>query len=164
MDEKRTLVVINQYQNFNNQEYQKLLAAKSAIETIVNHRLFREEVLAAEFGETNGKSNEQILQMILEGTEILSPEQDYEIDVSIIVYYSFKKVVGYTYASTPITWINRKFLFSFKGLKFASNMMHEYMHKLGFGHDFWPTKRRPFSVPYQMNRIIEKVGAQLGIL
>lgn len=36
----------------------------------------------------------------------------------------------------------------------CSTLLHEYMHTIGFSHDFWNTKRRPFSVPYAIGNLV----------
>lgn len=38
----------------------------------------------------------------------------------------------------------------------AATLLHEYMHTIGFSHDFWNTARRKYSVPYAIGQIIQE--------
>ena len=59
-----------------------------------------------------------------------------------------RNVVGYTSQGTPEITMNRSFFDGYTPAEIAGNMAHEWMHKLGFEHDFRATARRPDSVPY----------------
>ncbi len=37
-----------------------------------------------------------------------------------------------------------------------STIFHEFFHTIGYSHDFWNTKQRPYSVPYAMGNLINK--------
>jgi hypothetical protein len=39
----------------------------------------------------------------------------------------------------------------------ANTLVHEYTHVLGFSHDYRPTANRPFTVPYAIGSIVEKL-------
>lgn len=39
-------------------------------------------------------------------------------------------------------------------LDLAATILHEFMHSIGYTHDFWNTKRRPYSVPYAVGRLV----------
>jgi len=97
----------------------------------------------------------------MEGAEVLDPEVDYEIDIYVDDYYSLKKVIGYTYRNTKYQYVNSRYFDKRSTKLIGSNVLHEYGHKLGFGHDFRRTKRRPFSVCYQLNDIYEECYDQL---
>lgn len=147
--------------NFTPKELIRLSEAKEILETIVNSDLFRQEVLRADFSgeisEFQFKTNQEIYDKIMSGAEVLQPEIDNEADIDLTIFNPkpFQKVVGYTYGNTIRQWINRKFFWSLKVYQVAGNILHEWVHKLGFDHDYQRTKRRPFSVPYQMNAIVK---------
>lgn len=103
---------------------------------------------------------EEVYLKIMEGAEVLDPEQDYEWDMKIIPYYSrFSKVVGYTYPDKKEIWVNMKFYnrSNFTQGDIAENFSHEYMHKLGFGHSYRRNDNWPFTVPYAVGGIINDI-------
>ena len=73
------------------------------------------------------------------------------------MYYSLRSTIGYTYPDTLRIWINRRFFRSFRPSQVAANLIHEYMHKLGFTHDYNNTPTRKFSVPYAVGRLIREM-------
>ena len=78
-------------------------------------------------------------------------------------WYQSKNVVGYTSANDPVIYLNKAFRGkSWNDWAEASNLFHETMHKIGFEHDFKATERRPYSVPYLANRVIEKCEARFA--
>lgn len=38
----------------------------------------------------------------------------------------------------------------------SSTLIHEFLHTVGYSHDFWNTKARPYSVPYAVGGLVEK--------
>lgn len=147
--------------NFTQAELARLGQAKANLEIICNSELFRQEMLRADFsGETSkwkNKTNEEIYNHFMSGAEVLSPEIDFEADIDLTVFNPkpFQGTVGYTYADTVRQWINRKFFWGLKIWGVQGNIAHEWGHKLGFGHDYKSTARRPFSVCYRLNSIIK---------
>lgn len=149
------------YRNFRDNEINKLLKAKEGAEIICNSELFKREFLKADFsGETSPwreKTNQEIYDHFMSGAETLNPELDGEADIDLTIYNPapWSGVVGYTYMDTVRQWINRKFFWSLPIWGVIGNIVHEWGHKLGFTHDYDRTKRRPFSVCYQLNKIIK---------
>ncbi len=82
-------------------------------------------------------------------------------DIPIVFYWptwkQSKNVIGYTYPGQPEIYLNRTFREDNTWTVWSelSNEFHEILHKLGFDHDFKATERRPFSVPYRGNRVVE---------
>lgn len=146
----------------------KAFEIEREMELILNSSEFKARVLRLSFldGELSAwrqKSNLDIYDHIMSGAETLSPEVDYELDLSLDDYYSVKKVIGYTYPNTATVYTNTKYFDSddispdyHHRKQSGSNFLHEYFHKLGFSHDFSNTKRRPRSLCYQGNRIYEE--------
>ena len=87
----------------------------------------------------------------MSGADKFNKEADQDIDVYLTIYYSFKSTVGYTYPSTWWTWINRKFFSSFDESEVAGNVVHEYMHNLGYDHN---TAKDHNSVPYATGYLV----------
>lgn len=156
------------HRQFTPKESTRLEEARGICETICNSELFKEKFLAADFhGETSQwkhNTNEQIFDHFMAGAEVLQPEIDSEADIDLTIFNPkpWSSVVGYTYSNTARQWINRKFFWSLKLYQVAGNIVHEWGHKLGFGHDYKRTARRPFSICYQLNRIIKECFFELG--
>jgi hypothetical protein len=152
-------VKINATHNFTAVELVKLNAAVRILETVVNSQEFKVELLNYTFIDTNGLTNYQIYNLIMSGKEILSLEEDNEIDVDISMYYRWNSVIGYTYPNTLRTWINRRFFNRMTTAEIASNIMHENLHKLGFDHSFYYNKQRQNSVPYAIGSMIARLNS-----
>lgn len=90
---------------------------------------------------TNEKSNAEVVKSLLEANVV----------VDIRTYYTFKRVLGYTIPGKNKIWINRKYMLSWNQCDLASLLGHESSHKIGYGHGYYHTKDRPFTVPYSIN-------------
>lgn len=127
--------------------------------TVVNSRLFMDAVLRmnkkGERSVYKDLSNAEVYKMIMEGSEILDPVKDHELDIFIDDFFSMKRIIGYTKRNIKTIFVNTRFFDKRHRCLIGSNILHEASHKLGFGHDFRSTPDRPFSVSYQLNGIYE---------
>ncbi len=110
------------------------------------------------------KSTEEIIAHIKTGAEVLRPEIDQEIDIDLKIFnpnWRSRNVVGRTW--TDVIWqeINRKFFRLYTFIKVAGNMFHEWLHKMGFKHDFRSTKVRKWSVCYRFQKEFIKFAIEL---
>lgn len=143
---------IHKMDGFTDAERDKFIRATAKAQKILNSKKFRERFLALPLEQTQNKTNLEIYQMIMSGADKLNKENDGDIDVQITMYYSFNNTVGYTYPDTWFTWINRKFFTNYNEADVACNIMHEYMHNLGFGHRKASDHN---SVPYATGYLVE---------
>jgi hypothetical protein len=162
-------VVINSATNFNSEQLAHLEASRSLLEKIVNSEEFKQRVLHFSFNgqeafyQNNGLSNLQIYNKIMAAAEELpkvTPANQI-IDLTVQLYTSSwfgRNVVGYTNPDTSTIYMNTYFYNYATPGGTASNMMHEWMHKLGFDHDYRSTSSRPYSVPYAIGDIVEQMG------
>jgi hypothetical protein len=152
--------------NFNAQQEDKLLEAADLIKKVVASEEFKNAILnhkyrgKRQFVDNRGLSNRQIYKRILEGAEKLSKRVDNEMDLDLTIYRAQNNVVGYTYPNTKRIWMNSRFLNQNTPAKVTTNMMHEWLHKLGFDHDRKPTARRPHSVPYAVGYLVARLAKQ----
>lgn len=114
------------------------------------------------FYQNNGKSNQQIYDMFMSGTDDINPLADLDMDLYLHLYYVNSNTIGYTNQDTQEIFINTKYfndnLNSLAGnCAIIGNIVHEYMHKIGFDHDYFSTGLRPYSVPYAIGDIAETV-------
>jgi hypothetical protein len=59
------------------------------------------------------------------------------------------------------THMNREFFASASLAEIAANVAHEFTHAMDYGHDRQPTARRPYSLPYQVERIVQAIADRI---
>ena len=165
------LMNIHTAENFTDQQYDKLMQAKQLVELIINSAAFKSRVLnfsyngTQEFVQNNGMSNQQIYDFLMSGAEMFPAQTaaDHFMDFDLVLYkpkwYQSKKVLGYTDQSTNVIHINKSFFNQASVNEIAMNLVHEWVHKMGFDHDFKNTPRRPSSVPYAVGYIVRDLGS-----
>ncbi len=162
-DPEGNLTVNIQMRDFNDEQEEKMLVAVEKIKIVINSVEFKQRVLnhtynqERTFVDNNGLTNDEIYQKIMEGKEDLLPVIDNEMDVDVTMYYKRSSTVGYTYPDTTRTWINSNFFNGYTHGQVASNVVHEWTHKIGFSHDYRHNDARPYSVPYAIGSIIEEL-------
>jgi hypothetical protein len=151
--------------NFNEDEKDKLFEAVKLLKKIITSKTFRERIHGYKvngkkgFIDNQGLSNEEIYLKILEGAEqIGNTAKNYQMDVELELYHQMTNTIGYTYPHTSRIWINRKYFSRYSPVKVADNLMHEWMHKLGFTHATTWSKERDHSVPYAVGYLIEEIA------
>jgi hypothetical protein len=161
--QEANLTIDVQLTDFNEPQEQKMFDALERLEIVINSKEFKQRVLDHEykgkktFIDNNGLSNLDIYNIIIQGAETLNEEIDSEIDLDLTLYFKSNSTVGYTYKNTNRIWVNDKFFKDYTLAKVAKNVSHEWIHKLGFGHDKKKTKDRPYSVPYGVGNIIKEM-------
>ncbi len=149
------------FTKFKRKDVAKVEKAAELIKEIVLSQSFRDKILnfsyqgKKQFLNNLGLSNEQIYQKILEGSETLNPEIDFEMDLDLELYFSFSSTIGHTYPDVLTIWLNKKYFRHYTPAEVAGNLFHEWLHKLGFYHDFSYSPSRDFSVPYAIGYIVE---------
>ncbi len=149
---------------FEDPDVTKYNRAVAVVKKVVGTEAFRSAVLnhtyegAKTFVQNNGLTNAQIYQSILEAAEKLTPAKNNTMDVGVKLYYENNSVVGYTSPSISYINVNTKFFDTYAVNSVAANLFHEWLHKVGYGHDSSATARRPYSVPYAVGYMIRKIG------
>jgi hypothetical protein len=156
-------VIVEDMKGFNSAEQQKFKDACQLLENIIISDSFTKKVLATNFTESNGMSPRQILDLLLSGKDNHNQLSDNALNVYVNLYYQNTSTIGYTYANNIWTWINRKFFSKMTPGEIAGNILHEYMHRLGFGHiRRWFFKSKMLTtVPYQMGIIVEELAGEM---
>ena len=150
--------------NMSELQEEKIKKAADLIKKIVLSEEFKEHILnytydgKKEFKDNKGYSNLEIYNIILEGAETLSPEKNNTMDVEVELFHEQTKTIGYTYPHTGRVWMNTKYFDHYTPLLVADNLMHEWMHKLGFEHEFKWSSSREHSVPYAVGYLIKKLS------
>lgn len=150
-------------QGFSAVQEEKMKDALKRAEIAINSTYFRERVLGhtyngvETFVSNNNLSNYEVYEKIMSGAEILNSEEDEIVNLDITLYYRNNSTVGYTYPNTNRIWVNAKFFNNFTLGKVAANAIHEWTHKIGFGHSRYNNSARPFTVPYAVGTMIEEI-------
>lgn len=149
--------------DFNTTQEEKMLEALKRAKIVLNSAEFKERVLnftfngQKQFNNNNGQTNAQVYETIMKGAETLLPTVDNEMDLDITLYYTNNSTVGYTYPNTIQIWVNSKFFNGYNYGQVAANAVHEWTHKLGYGHTSYNNSSRPYSVPYGIGGIINEM-------
>ena len=149
--------------DFTPAQQEKMDEAIRRLKIVINSTEFKEAILKHTykgervFVDNNGLSNEEVYESLLLGQETLNPVIDEEIDIDITLYFEDNSTVGYTYPSSERIWVNNKFFATYSYGKVAANVIHEWTHKLGYGHDYQRTTRRSYSVPYGVGSIVKEL-------
>lgn len=126
--------------NFDTEQVVKMDKAIEILKLVVATTEFRKRILNHTFNgkvtfvDNGGYTNAQIYQKILEGAEALQPIRNNTLDAEIELYYAASNIVGHTYPNSKRIWINSKYFMNYTAAGVAHNLIHEWMHKLGFNH------------------------------
>jgi hypothetical protein len=154
--------------NFKPHQEDKVRKAVSIIKRVVASHEFKERVLNytykgnKQFIDNAGLTNAEVYQKLLEGAEKMgNTAKNNTLDVELELYNQKTSTIGYTYPNTVRIWMNTKYFNKYTPTKVADNLMHEWMHKLGFTHSVAWSKDRDHTVPYAIGYLIEELAAKL---
>jgi len=151
--------------NTSSSQESKIQSAERKIRDVIGSDTFRTKVLNHTYGgvrrfvDSGGLSNLQIYNKILDAAEKLKPTRNNTMDMSIKMYYENSSTVGFTTTLSSTINMNTKFFNQYNANGVSRNMMHEWLHKLGFKHAVSYSNSRDYSVPYAIGRIMEQLAA-----
>ena len=121
--------------------------ANKKLNEVVSSQCFKDEVLKFQFlqGWTLGRNNQEILDSLLGA----------DVKIETEIYYTWKRVLGYTLDGSMKEWLNSRYLVTFGVNELASLLCHESSHKLNYSHQFNYVSGRERTIPYALNQIIE---------
>lgn len=159
-------VSLGQVTGYSTTERAKLGQATDLLGRVLNSREFRDGVLNATFNGKPGFASDtrtpaEVYATIRAAKESYTDAADGEVDMNLeLQSFSWfqRNVVGYTTESSDTLTINRRFFSTYTPAEVAGNLAHEWLHKLGFEHDFKATARRPDSVPYELGELVERLA------
>lgn len=136
------------------------------LEQVVNSETFKQRVLNFKnargdrsFASNNGKSNEEIYEIFMEGREKLLQNTPGEMNLYLKRYSKWwSKVIGWTNGNINTIHLNWKFYKNYRPHQIASNLAHEWTHKIGFDH---ASAAEHDSAPYAIGYIVEELSEQV---
>lgn len=154
--------------NFDDIQEQKVRKAIQIIKKVIASKEFKERILNYEhkgkkgFVDSDGLTNAEVYNRIMEGAEQMgNTTKNNSMDVELELYHQKTNTIGYTYPNTVRIWMNKKYFSKYTPVKVADNLMHEWMHKLGFTHSVHYSEERDHSVPYAVGYLIEELAEKL---
>jgi ssRNA-specific RNase YbeY (16S rRNA maturation enzyme) len=155
---------VNYIGSMTSSQVRKFDKALEVVRLVITTNEFKNRVLnhkyngKKQFANNNGLTNSQIYKAILEAAETFKRAKNNTMDMGVELYTASNTVVGYTYPSSTQIWVNTKYFNMYTAAGVAHNLVHEWLHKLGYGHDASSTARRPYSVPYAIGYIVKDIG------
>lgn len=155
-----------QVENYDANSLAKLNKAMAVLEKVVNTVEFKERVInfrnskgERAFASNNGLSNEQIYEIFMDGRETLQQNTPGEMNFFLKMYNRpWSKVIGYTSGDTNVINTNWKYFKTFTPDNVASNLAHEWTHKIGFDHK---SAAEHDSAPYAIGYIVGQMAKQI---
>ena len=154
--------------NFEPHQEEKVFKAVRLLKKIITSDEFKTRIINfnykgnKNFVDNKGISNLEVYKKILEGAEqIGNTSPNNLMDVELELYHQSTTTIGYTYPDTSRIWINKKYFTRYSPAKVADNLMHEWMHKLGFTHEAKWSKDRDNSVPYAIGYLVEELAQKI---
>lgn len=153
-------------EGFEGKSLEKLQLAFKVLEEVVNTEEFKDRVInfknskgIRQFASNKGLTNEQIYAHFMEGRETLQQNTPGEMNFYLKLYNkSWSRVIGYTSGNTNVININWKYFKNFAPAQVASNLAHEWTHKIGFDHK---SAKEHDSAPYAIGYIVEDMAARV---
>lgn len=153
-------------EGFDGKSLEKLKLSFKVLEEVVNTEEFKDRVInfknskgVRAFASNKGLSNEQIYAIFMEGRETLQQDTPGEMNFYLKLYHKpWSRVIGYTSGDTNVININWKYFKNFAPAQVASNLSHEWTHKIGFDHK---SAKEHDSAPYAIGYIVEEMAARL---
>lgn len=142
----------------------KIQSAERKIIKVIGSEEFRSRILNHKYGgrlsfnNSNGLTNSQIYTKIIQAAEKYKLIKNNTMDLNIKTYYQNSNVVGYTTTTSIYINMNTKYLNKYTANEVATNMTHEWLHKLGFGHAVNYSTSRDYSVPYAVGKIMGELA------
>jgi hypothetical protein len=145
----------------------KVEAAAALIRQVLATEEFREKVINHKYGskytyvDNAGLTNSQVYEKILDGAETLRPAKNNAMDLEVAFYYENSNTVGYTTTGSMRIYMNTKYFNTYTPAQVARNLMHEWLHKIGFKHAVNYSTSRDSSIPYAIGEIVQDLALDL---
>lgn len=152
------MIIIGQASGFSDWELGKLNEADALADQVLVHAAFESLVLSARRLD-GGRGFENTVDS---PEETLAKYRSGDIVLTVSIYtpswwHRFSSEVAHESPDGSISF-NSRFYDNMDAPSRVNTLFHETGHKIGYEHDYLRTARRPFSEPYQVGDIAEKVA------
>ena len=107
------------------------------------------------FSNNEGRSNKEVFNHLIKGKENLSDKENSQMDITVKIDRRNKRsVLGYTYPNSVAQYIYTLFFKNGSVEEIAGNMVHEWVHKMGYKHGKYYSTSRQNSVPYGVGYLV----------
>jgi hypothetical protein len=169
---KKMKVDLHGLENIRDPYRSQFMELLKVVEAVLNSKEFERKVKGYTWA-TKGRifsgyldtedSPEEVYDAIMTGQDQFHTGQDYDLDLFLTFYYSVTNVIGYTYPNTFKTWMNEKYFYrrlrTTEGrAAIVGNIIHEYLHNMGYTHPYDPNPTWHHTVPYAVGYIAEAVA------
>lgn len=171
---RKTEFKIKSLKNFSKIRKRKLKRVLKKLETAVNSAHFKNLVMYYNHGSFNGPldgsiygfrhnrglTNKEIYEAIRCGSETLTQGDDFRCEFELEIQNTpwwkrrFVRAMAFTYRNTNKITIRDIFFDRLSDAKLAELLIHEWLHNLGFEHEYYVTNKTYQSVPYGVGSII----------
>jgi len=158
---------IHNLRGFTEAEAKKFKDAAYLMAEAVNLEEFKHRVFTVDYEDTGrfkmhgGDTNVQIYDKLMSGADDFNWSNDGDVDIDATLYFDQGNVVGYTYSSSWRTYVNKKFFFKWPISRIAGNILHEYLHNLGYNHSSQYNDTIRWTVPYKCADILVDLASEL---
>lgn len=126
-------------------QFDKIKASAAKVNEVVSSQCFKDSLSRMPLIQTNGKTPAEVVEFLIHAG----------VKVDTKMYFTYKRVLGYTLPSVQKIWINSRYALKWDVCDMASLLVHEGLHKAGFKHGYQNTPTRKYSVPYSANRAMD---------
>lgn len=135
------MLIIKGCTNCTQKEIEFIRKAEVKMNEVVVGQCFQDQLAKVPLIQTKGLTPKAVVESLIHAG----------IEIDVTMYYTSKRVLGYTIDGVNKEWINRRYMLSWNICDLGSLLTHETSHKVGYDHSYYPNSTRKYSVPYASN-------------
>lgn len=137
--------------------HDELTAAGNVVNALIQTEDFRLKLMNSNMDILQGSPSNEIVAKVKTNADVYRVISSANIELKVN-FYSRWWTSAVAYQKNGTLYLNTRKIGGWGIFDYASTFLHEATHLMGFSHDFRATSRRPRSVPYTMNTIVEELA------